>query len=557
MIDGWRTAYRLQRRLFPELAYEAIYAVPQGNIAPLVPPSQVAPRAMERVVQSKLLVAGLLTVLAAGAAALLLPEAHRLVAPDLSAGLYHATVLGGLLLLEASLLWWTGLQVLPAFLTSPILPTLETLPLEERTVERTVLLLFLRLFDLPAAVVVVATPVFVGLALGSALAGLALLPGVISVVAVALALALATGRFFVRRVQAAPGGWRPAALRWIYLVLWTLPAFAIYLYVSFGPSFVAWLAAAAAGRAPGAVDGLLATYPFPFAALPTIAAGGSLSGGPGPGPIVAVITGAVLYTLATALLLRWLPAAPRALAVDRGAARAAVPRPGALHPRSASASVLFKDLRIASRSPSYGFLVLLPLLDAVGLGLYTVVGTVGAVNAFRIAAGAVATAALLAVFFGPAIYSIELKGYAYSRSLPLTERAVVGGKTLLVSGIYLAAAGLVLLIALSLVFDPLPFAAFILAELPAVVAAALFELALLSRAARRRGLPIPNLYAGSWWAFGVGIPGVIVAGAPLALFALRSAAGPWLATGAAAALALAELGAAATFSYLVAAGGAR
>ena len=83
--------------------------------------------------------------------------------------------------------------------------------------------------------------------------------------------------------------------------------------------------------------------------------------------------------------------------------------------------------------------------------------------------------------------------------------------------------------------------AFILVELPAVLAAAFVELGLLFRWARRRGLAITNLYTGAWFAIAVSIPGLILAGLPVLLFELTRSSGTELALGVMAVVALAEL----------------
>ena len=59
---------------------------------------------------------------------------------------------------------------------------------------------------------------------------------------------------------------------------------------------------------------------------------------------------------------------------------------------------------------------------------------------------------------------------------------------------------------------------FALAELPAILAAALFEFTVLFRRAATTGLPITSLYAGAGWVLAVSIPGLFIAGAPLVSF---------------------------------------
>ncbi len=559
MSGPLRAAWHIQRPLYRELAYETIYGVPLGNLLPNVPPEELGRRGVRRVAQSKLLVAGLIAFLSAGTALLLTPTVRRLLVPSLPAPLFETTVVGALLALELTLIWWTALQLVPTFLTSPIFPNLELLPIPEKVRTRAALLLFLRLFDVQVLAALLFTPLCVGAALASPLAGLALLPGLVAVAILAMALSLATGRFFVRHVRGSPGGGRRTLVRWTYLLLWAIPAFALYGFISFGPRLVFALSVLVGHGPSVGIDALFAVFPLPLSAAPALAAnGGSLDLGPGPLPFLFVGLGALAYGLLTVAAASWLWSGPRALATAQsGGAPAETPAAIPFVRRSPARSVLTKDLRVASRIPGYAFLILLPLLDAVALGLFTVVSAPGPAATYRIALAAVATSGLVATFFGPAFFATELVGYAYTRVLPLTDRSLVLGKLYLVVGLYLTAGATVLAITLVRLFEPLPFAAFVLSELPAVAAAALLELGVLTWVARRRGLPIANLYSGSFTVVAVALPGLFASGAPLLYFLVAGGSDPLLAAGRMALLALAELGAAATFCYLAARPGSR
>ncbi|HUI38775.1 MAG TPA: hypothetical protein VLY85_03990 [Thermoplasmata archaeon] len=549
MTGTWREAYRLHERTYPELAYHAIYAVRQGNLPPSVPPSQLVARSLRRVIESKLLVSGLLAVIILGSIVALRAPVETFLAPTLGRALYVATVVSGLLVLEMALLWWTGLQVLPTFLASGILPTLDVLPIPRRTVDRAALLLFLRLFDLPAATILILTPVAMSMALASPVAGLAVVPGTVAVLVFAFALSLATGRFFVRHVQGSPGGFGHAALRWLYLVLWATPAFAMYGFLTFGPRFVDWVSSLASTGPSAPLDALFAVFPFPLAALPGLAAASGASGTAGTSvPWAVVLLASAAYGALLVLVGTWLATAPARYSREGTEGRLVARRPVRLLPTSAAMAVVTKDLRVASRTPGFAFLILLPLLNAVAIGVWTLLSGPTFNDVFNIATAAVATAALLATFFGPAFFAIEVMGFSYTRTLPLSERSLVLGKVTLITSLYLTAATIVLGLALTRVFDPGAFAGFILAELPAVAAAALFELGILTRVARRRGMPITNLYSGGWWATAVSLPGILVAGVPIVAFELSRSASISSALLVMGLIGLAELGGATAFT---------
>lgn len=557
---GWREAWRLSNVAFLELSLQAIYAFRQGNLPPQGPPGLIARKAQRRVVQSKLIVAMVLGLLVAGACAFV-GAASRIAATPffgvaVTVPVFQAGILSGLLTLEVAFLWWTGLQVLPTFLASGVLPVLEPLPIDERTLGRVSGLLYLRLFDIPAIMVLVATPLFVGVTLGP-VAGLAILPGAFVAVAFALALGLLTGRFFVRRVQGSRGGGGRTVVRWAYLVLWVLPAFAMFGLVIAGPGFLALLATTTAGG-PSLAGNLLAViFPVTFAALPAVVSQGG-------GAFGLDTTGVVILGVATAAYLllaiggvAWLMGAVRRVGLAPPAVPAAAPGPRYdLVPQRPARAVLTKDLRIASRMPGYAFLVILPILDAAAIGLFTFLSGPGSSAAFGLALAAVATAALLATFFGPAFFAIEVIAYSYGRTLPLSDRSILIGKVALVGTIYLVAGGLVLGLTLLRVFQPALFLVFILAELPAVIAAAFLELGILFRRARSKGLPIVNLYSGAWYAVVVSIPGLFVAGLPLVLFRVLGAAAIGVGLAGMGLFALAELALCAPFALGVRGGSA-
>jgi hypothetical protein len=549
---GWAEARRISDVAFTEVCLQAIYAFRQGN-APLAGTTAGAAKvARRRVLQSKALVAAVLGLVAAGGAGILLDAPHivtraffgvAVTVPVLQAG-----VLTALLSLDVAFLWWTGLQVLPTFLASGVLTTLEPLPVDDRTLGRVAGLLYLRLFDLPAIVVLVATPLFVGLVLGP-VAGLVTIPGTVCAVAFALALALVTGRAFVRRVQGSRGGGGRTVVRWAYLVLWVLPAFALFGFSVAAPGFLALLGQTIAAGPSVPRDLLLAAYPFTFACLPPIAASGIR--GLSLDPVgAAILAGAAAgYIGLAGWTILWLMRSVRrvGLAPPMALQDARASRSG-LIPHGPARAVLTKDLRIASRTPGYAFLVIFPVLDAIAIGLFTYISGPGSNGALALGLAAVTTAALLATFFGPAFFAIEVNAYAYGRTLPITDRSVVLGKVALVAGVYAVGAGLVLGITVLRVFQPALFVGFIAAEFPAVVAAALLELGLLFRRARVRGLPVVNMYAGAWYAIAAAIPGLIVAGAPLVAFHLFAAAPVATALIAMAAVALVELAFAAPFA---------
>jgi predicted permease len=420
--------------------------------------------------------------------------------------------------------------VLPTLLGSKVQPVLEVLPVEEKTLDRAALLTALRLFDAPVLTVLIITPLVVGLALHSAWAGLVILPGAVAAVLVAMALALATGRFYVTRILGSRGGAVETAFRWLYLILWTLPAFALFGFVTFSPQFFASLNTLYTNGPAWQLALLLETFPFPLASLPVYLQGNSSV----PDLVGFQLALAGIYLALMVPLGGWLMEAPRAfgraVAVDHAPPAASTHttlRPGAI-----AWAILRKDLRTASRTPGFALLILLPLLDAGAIGIWSFLGAPTTRDVFSVGVAAVASSALLATFFAPAFFAIEVFGFSYTRSLPIPRDHLLAGKVALVITIYVLSAALVLgltTLAVPTAFAAGSFAFFALAELPAVVAAAVLEFGLLFWRAGKVGLPITNLYAGAGWVLAVSIPGLFVAGTPLVIFEyLRSAGSPSL-----------------------------
>jgi predicted permease len=317
----------------------------------------------------------------------------------------------------------------------------------------------------------------------------------------------------------------------------------MFAFVVAGPGFLAFLGRTAAGGPSLTGNLLAATFPFVFAALPAaITEGGGVFGLDSTGIAVLAIASAGYLLLAVGAVV-WVMGAVRRVGL-------ALPLPPAGAPvtqynlvtHGPAHAVLTKDLRIASRMPGYAFLVILPILDAVAIGLFTFLSGPGSSAAAGLALAAVATAALLATFFGPAFFAIEVIAFSYGRTLPLSDRSLLFGKVTLVLLIYLVAGGLVLGITLLRVFQPALFLAFVFAESPAVLAGALLELGILFRRARSKGLPIVNLYSGAWYAVFVSIPGLLVAGLPFLVFRLLGTTGIAVSLAGMGLFALGELG---------------
>ncbi len=513
----WRERLRLSNCLYREVTFQAIYALKSGNVffSGDRKREQEGPAvAQRRVLQSKLTVA-VLFMLTFLASAFALRYGREFFPTTLSALYFDGTIISLVLVVLFSLVWITGLQVALPFVSSQATTALLVLPVTEEDAAWVSFLAFLRLFDAPLLTALIFFPMAVGLALSSVLAGAAVLPGVLATEALALALSLLTAKFFSRSVSGASGGsLRSLAVRWLYLVLWTIPSLVITIFITFSVQIITALGDWEL-NAPLTLQAVFALFPFPFGLLAASFATPSVAGGPSNSVTIAL---ALVYFAVVAVSVRWILRAPLALSritIVSGARRLAGTRLIVTRP---SMAILKKDLRIASRTPAYAFLLLLPLLDAFVLGLFTYLGSPAPILAQRYAFAGVTVAVLLATFFGPVFFATEVIGFSLTRTLPLSQRTLILSKTSLIALVYLMAFGVVAVLVASRVNDFPAFVLFAVIELPAVIAAAFLEIGVLLERAKRTGVPIASLYSGAWWTTLVVVPGLVVSVAPLVLY---------------------------------------
>lgn len=517
MTLDWKERLRLANVLYREVTFQAIYALKSGNVffsGDRKKQSEGPQLAQRRVLQSKITVA-VLFLLTFLASAVALRFGRSYFDTSLSTVYFDGAIISLVLVVLFSLVWITGLQVALPFVSSQATTALLVLPLSEEDASWVSFLAFMRLFDAPLITALLFFPLVVGYSLNSVGAGLAIVPGVIATEVLALALSLLTARFFSRSVSGASGGsWSSLVVRWIYLVLWTIPSLVITIFITFSVQIITTLGDWQAND-PTALQSVFALFPFPYGFLSA-----SLSGTPGTGlPAIAVpVLLAIIYFVLVVFSIQWIHGAPLALSRISTLSPAKRNAGTELTLTTPAVAVLKKDLRIASRTPAYAFLLLLPLLDAFVLGLFTYLGSPAPFLAQRYAFAGVTVAVLLATFFGPVFFATEVIGFSMTRTLPLSQRTLIFSKTGLIAFVYLMAFAVVAVLVSSRVYDFPSFVLFAVVELPAVVAAAFLEIGVLLERAKQTGVPIASLYSGAWWTTLVVVPGLLVSIAPLALY---------------------------------------
>ena len=515
----WGERRRVAAVLYKELSFQSLYALKSGN---LFSGEKEAGRkdkvelAERRALQSKITVSVMFGLMCT-ASIFILTQGQSYLPSSLTPLYFDSTIITMVLVVLFSLVWITGLQVALPFLSSQALTLLRSLPMREEDIEGITIYAFIRLFDLPLITAIIVFPLTVGIAFGSWTAALASIPAVVVTEIFSLYLSLLTARFFALRVSGSSGGSAlNMATRWIYLVLWTIPSLIITIFIAFSLSILGTLGQWETSS-PLALRVLFSIFPFPYSYfISALALRPPLS-------ITFVLPwaiAAVIYACLAWAAARWLMKAPLELGRTQITVTLSAPTESKLVATSPTIAIIKKDLRIASRTPAYAFLLLLPMLDAFILGLFSYVGNPNPVMADHYAKAAVTVAVLLATFFGPVFFVTEVMGFSLTRTLPITQRTLIVGKSTLITIVYVVSFILVAMLVASRVHDFEAFVYFSVAELPAVLAASLLEINILLWRAEKTGIPISSLYSGAWWATIVVIPGLIVAGLPLLVYTI-------------------------------------
>jgi hypothetical protein len=177
--------------------------------------------------------------------------------------------------------------------------------------------------------------------------------------------------------------------------------------------------------------------------------------------------------------------------------------------------IIRKDLRVASRAPSYASLFLLPPLETALISLsFASSGEIGSVAATL---GILVGVSLITLVLPPMLISLEGLASSYVRSLPLTKRTVISGKAILSAIMYASSMLILILIGLYLGRDAATIITFGAIQMLAVIAASLLELILSIRKFWKEGFAMGNLYARLSTYIAIVIPGLVLALAPVAV----------------------------------------
>jgi len=422
------------------------------------------------------------------------------------------TLVGGVsafLAVVLFLIMFMGLQVSTSFVSAKVVDVLSPLPLSKHDISNVVFLCFVRIFDIPlisAVVVFIATYFSVG---GSILGGLISLVGIGIAEIFALTLTIGSAKFFYSRVSSAGGRskWQTLS-RFGFMLVWILPTFAAYFVVSFAQSMVQFLASMTESLS-SVLPIVVLIYPFSYGFLVSYA---TFFGGMEPFILIFSIAASVAYAAAAYYCLRWVTQTIRRIGTGTIATRVReVVKDTVIKPQNPWFGIIRKDLRVASRAPSYASLFLLPAMQTAILAVTFSSVDTGLSSALGILTGI----SMITLLLPTTLLSIEGLASAYTRSLPMNKRTLISAKTLLTTITYMISLGVLLVVATVFRKDFSSILTFGAIHTFSVSAAVMLELTILANRFWKEGFAVGNIYARLFTYILILIPGFAVVLVPI------------------------------------------
>ena len=504
--------WRLSSAVYKEVSFQSIFSLRAGSGLP-----QGGRRDIKQLVSSakfNTLISKLVTTvfLAVFAVTVFLP----IILPEIGQPVPKEVALPGgisaFFTVVLFLIVFMGLQMSTSFVSSKIVDVLSPLPLSKQDISRIVFLCFVRIFDIPliaAAAIFMGVFFFIG---GSVLGGIISLAGVVVSEIFALTLTVLLARFFYAKVARAGGRSRlQTVLRFMFMLVWILPTFAAYLVVNFARQIVESFAFLTQGLA-SASQALVLVFPFCYAFLASYS---TFMKDVNYATLGLSIASSGAYALLAYYCLRWVTRTVREIGTGNVArsVRETV-KDTIITPQIPWIGIIRKDIRVASRSPAYASLFLLPVVQTVVLAAtFTSFSEIGPSTALGMLTGI----SMLTLLLPPTLLSIEGLASAYTRHLPLKKRTLITAKTIMATITYVISIIVLTAVAFFIGKDYFAIAAFGFIHTFSVAAATMLEITILLRKFWTEGFAVGNIYSRMTTYIMILIPGYIFAAVPIVL----------------------------------------
>jgi hypothetical protein len=482
--------WRISSKVYTELSFQSVFSLRTGGILP-----QRSQDSIRRLVSNAKLntaISKLLMTLfiVASAFAGFFSVTEKTSVAGLSEELMMVGNVATFMAVVLFLISFMGLQVSTSFVSSKVVEILSPLPLSSSDVSNIVLLCFLRIFDIPLIAAVVAPLIAYYLFGGSLLGGPVLLVGVIVTEIFAVTLCMGLAKFFYSKVTSGGGKSRwQTLLRFVFMILWIIPSFGVYFVMNFATHLVE-VYAVVAQTLSSFLYLLVLLYPFSYgflASYATFPISTELSA------LSLSVMSCLAYCVVAAYSFRWVRNTIREVgAVRVGTRLREVVRDTVVSPQSPWLGIIHKDIRLASRSPSYASLLFLPAIETVVLAVsFSFTGAMG----LSFILGLLTWISMFELLLPPTLISMEGLAASYTRSLPISKKTIVLSKALLTSITYITSLMVLLVAALYFKGDIASVLIFGITNLFSVVAAATLELTLLTNKLWKESFATGNMYA--------------------------------------------------------------
>lgn len=515
--------WRISRTVYKEVSFQSIFSLRSGGLL-----AQKADTDVKKLVRnaefntwiSKILMSVFITVFAL---MVFVPldtgTSGRRISPELTVVGTVSSFLTVLLFLIVVM----GLQVSTSFFSSKVIDILSPLPLTKTDMSTVSFLCFVRIFDVPLVIAAIGFPTafyyFVGVAAGALSAFLGIL------VTEMFALALTTGlaKFFYAKIAGANGRslWK-TLLRGVLMLVWILPSFGAYVVINFWAEIIQFFASLT--RTVVALPYVVVLlYPFSYGFLVSYA---TFTQGLDYVSLALAVAACLGYAALAGWSVKWVAQTIRSMNAGGIVASAReIVKDTFIKPQTALLGIIRKDLRIASRMPSYASMLLLPAIQTVIL-VFTFLRfeALGASEMLGILTGM----SFLTVLIPPTLFSIEGLASAYTKSLPLTKRTVIFSKTALATLTYAISLIVVLVVTFFMQRSPQLVLAYGSVHMLAVAAANMLEILILTEKFWKGGFALGNIYAKLSTYILVLIPGATIIFMPVLVAILSFAFAPKL-----------------------------
>jgi hypothetical protein len=174
--------------------------------------------------------------------------------------------------------------------------------------------------------------------------------------------------------------------------------------------------------------------------------------------------------------------------------------------------IIRKDLRVASRAPSYASLFLLPVIQTAVLAVsFSSFSELGLSTALGILTGM----SMITLLLPPTLSSIEGLASAYMRHLPMRKITLITAKTLLSTFTYMLSLVVLSIVAFSMGKSFSLILTFGVAHGFSVAAAVMLELTILTRKFWKEGFAVGSIYSRITTYILIVIPGYVLAAIPI------------------------------------------